>query len=49
MKTKIRQKIEWAKQMIEMHTFEFNIDGKQKHQRRINELNGMIEILESLL
>ena len=49
MKKIIRQKIDWAKQMIEMHTDEFNMDGKEKHQRRINELNGMIEGLESLL
>lgn len=49
MKTKIKEKIEWAKQMIEMHTNEFKIDCKQKHIRRINELNGMIEGLESLL
>ena len=49
MKTKIRQKIEWVKEMIEMHTDEFNVDGKEKHQRRINELNGMIEGLESIL
>lgn len=49
MKTKIKQKIEWAKQMIEMHKDEFEMDGKQKHQRRINELNGMIEGLKELL
>lgn len=49
MKTKIKMKIEWAKQMIEMHASEFSLDGKEKHQRRILELQGMIEGLESLL
>lgn len=49
MKTKIKQKIVWAKQMIEMHTEEFKINGKQKHIKRINQLEGMIEGLQSLL
>lgn len=49
MKTRIRQKIEWAKQMIEMHTDEYGFDGKEKHQTRIHELKGMIEGLQTLL
>lgn len=49
MKAKIKMKIKWAKDMIEIHRIEFEMDSKEKHLKRIDELKGMIECLEELI
>ena len=48
-KTELKMKLKWAEGVKEMHESEFAIDGKEKHKKRIHELNGMIEILNELL